>query len=148
MTSAGWYYVRFLAYSFAYLDLVLQDTPVNNFNVARRLRDSVDAVDNLGDREDNKVERLAVRFERVRVFLSYLETEEERERNSFIISDQHQLFGERIVPRIREKFEQEREWIERRVRENREKDAEELSLDPFEDEAKSLGVETKEEPET
>jgi len=28
ITSSGWYYLRLLANSFSYLDLVLQDTPI------------------------------------------------------------------------------------------------------------------------
>lgn len=77
VTSAGIYYVRTLAKTFAYLDLVLQDTPLNDENVERVLRESVFLVDNLVDREEEKLERVRARFRRVEAFLAYLRTEED-----------------------------------------------------------------------
>jgi hypothetical protein len=143
VTSAGWYYLRYLVNSFAYLDLVLQDTPINNLAVARRLTESVSAVDNLGDREDNKLERLRVRFERVKEFLAYLEAEEAAEHKQFRLSDVEHVFGERIVPALWQRFDGETDWIERRIRENREKYAEEMAVEPLEEEARVLGLESR-----
>ena len=54
MTSAGIYYVATLTKAFAYLDLVLQDTPLNDPSVEAYLRQSVFDVDNLSDRDDVK----------------------------------------------------------------------------------------------
>ncbi len=79
VTSAAWYYSRFLVKSFAYLDLVLQDRPINSGSVVRNLKSQVEEVDNLPDREDQKLDRMAVRFARVREFLDYLQREEEGE---------------------------------------------------------------------
>ena len=58
VTSAGWYYVRYLIQSFAYLDLVLQDTPVDDNGVHTELWQSVRAVDNMADREELKLARV------------------------------------------------------------------------------------------
>ncbi len=57
-TSAGWYYSRFLAQSFPYLDLVLQDTPINDSAVEKELRNAVFKVNNLGDKEEEKLARM------------------------------------------------------------------------------------------
>jgi hypothetical protein len=61
ITSAGWYYVRYLVPSFAYLDLVLQDTPLDDRAVERHLRESVDLVDHLSAREEEKLQRMNIR---------------------------------------------------------------------------------------
>jgi hypothetical protein len=121
VTSAGWYYSRFLMNSFSYLDLVLQDTPLNDGAVEERLREFVHQVDNLGDREDERLARMGVRFERVRVFLEYLEQEEEREAQEFDLARSGGIWAEPFVPAIRETIEGQIEWIERRLRENRER---------------------------
>jgi hypothetical protein len=68
VTSAGWYYVRNLVSSFAYLDLVLQDTPFSSLDVEREMRDSVFKVDNLSDRDEDKIARMGVRFWRIERF--------------------------------------------------------------------------------
>lgn len=81
VTSGGWYYSRFLAGLFAYLDLVLQDTPIDVSSVEEELRRSVSRVDNLADREAEKIQRMSERFERVDRFLRYLDKQEEREHN-------------------------------------------------------------------
>ena len=83
VTSAGWYFIRYLAQSFAYLDLVLQDTPLNDVAVLKLLKDSVYQVSNLGDNEEDKLDRVRARFVRVGLFLDYLAKEEEAERKEF-----------------------------------------------------------------
>jgi hypothetical protein len=80
VTSAGWYYVNYLIRSFAYLDLVLQDTPLDDTEVEGNLRQSVFEVDNLSDRDEEKIRRVNKRFERVERFLAYLNDEEDSER--------------------------------------------------------------------
>ena len=59
--------MRYLAGKFAYLDLVLHDTPIAHNTVVNKIYDLV-----------GKVE-LDDRFARVDLFLNYLESEEERE---------------------------------------------------------------------
>jgi hypothetical protein len=119
-TSAGWYYTRFLVNSFCYLDLVLQDTPLNDGDVEAQLRRSVTNVDNLGDREDEKVARLAVRFERVRTFLRYLAEEEDDEWRR-LGSKVEGVLARRFAPQLIAEIQSEMAWIDRRVRENRER---------------------------
>jgi hypothetical protein len=125
VTSAGWYYVYFLAKKFAYLDLVLQDTPLSSEEVEAFLRQSVFAVDNLHDREDEKLQRLRVRFTRVEKFLEYLKKEEEHERAEFNLEQAGGVFGDPIVPAIEDGYLRDKAWIEKRIRENRERYADE-----------------------
>jgi hypothetical protein len=137
-TSSGWYYARYLTFSFAYLDLVLQDTPMNDAGVERLLRDSVDQVDNLGGREEDKAPRTEVRFNRVSAFLDYLAREEEDERKRFGLDRIAGLLGKSFVTSIRDEFDREREWIRRRIQENRERYLEDRTVGaathPFGDE--------------
>jgi hypothetical protein len=145
ITSAGWYYLRYLVRSFAYLDLVLQDTPIDDIHVEKDLRQSVFDVDNLIDHEDRKLERVRTRFARVRTFLDYLTREEETERREFELDKYDSPIGQPVVQEIREQFEKEEKWIERRLRENREKFEEELLVRVAEEEeAAILGSEDSE----
>lgn len=125
VTSAGWYYIRYLARSFAYLDLVLQDTPLDDESVVRFLKDSVHQVNNLGDNEEDKLERVRARFVRVQRFLDYLAKEEEAERKEFNLDRRTSPLASRIMPRIRADFVEEQQWIDYRIRENRERFREE-----------------------
>lgn len=146
VTSAGWYYVRHLVPTFAYLDLVLQDTPINNQAVEKELRNSVYEVNNLLDDEDKKLERVRARFRRVEKFLDYLEKEEQGERAEFGLAKLDTPIAESIVGWIRSKFEKERDWIDRRLSENREKYKEEFADVTYTDEEKVFVDE--DEPET
>ncbi len=67
ITASGAYYWRFLVRSFAYLDLVWVDTPINVKELAKNLAELADATD------------LRVRFRRVRMFLDFLKRQEEQE---------------------------------------------------------------------
>jgi hypothetical protein len=125
ITSAGWYYQRYLVSSFPYLDLVLQDTPLNSAALEANLRDAMWSVDNLSDRDDLKIERMQVRFDRVNRFLEYLSYEEEKEREAFRLSRSRGVLGEEIVPPIKLAYQRQKEWIEYRLRENRERYADE-----------------------
>lgn len=121
ISSSGWYYLIHLSSTFCYLDLVLQDTPINSDEVFSRLTESVRVVDNLGDKESNKKQRLEVRFERVEEFLEYLDTEENSEVEQ--LTDHSKLrhfFG----PKIREQYNKEREYIRQRMQLRREKQEE------------------------
>jgi hypothetical protein len=135
ITSAGWYYARYLVRSFSYLDLVLEDTPLNDPAVEERLRGDVEEVDNLSDREDEKLNRMQVRFRRVRTFLMYLRYEEDREQSEFEVSLRGGIWAEPFTPAIQEEIEKEIAYIERRLRENRERFAEELVFGPDDEES-------------
>lgn len=101
VTSSGWYYSRYLVRSFAYLDLVLQDTPMNDPNVEHALRKAVYDVDNLSDWDEQKLPRMQVRFDRVRKFLEYLSEEEEVEQTQFQLSHPGWYLGRTVCPGYR-----------------------------------------------
>ncbi|MDQ7839245.1 MAG: hypothetical protein RDU59_12225 [Thermodesulfobacteriota bacterium] len=128
VTSAGWYYHKYLVRSFCYLDLVLQDTPFNSADIANKIKESVYLVDNLYDREEEKIKRVETRFARVNLFLDYLKTEEIKENERFQLNTIDNILTEPIVDSIREQYEKEREWIRKRIRENRERYSDETTL--------------------
>lgn len=134
VTSAGWFFYRYLIETFAYLDLVLQDTPFNDSQVMFNLRQSVYDVNNLPDFEDKKLERTEARFSRVERFIAYLEGEENSERGRYALDGRQSPIAEPIMPRIRAEFEEERSWIRSRIKENREKFKEERAFRTYEDE--------------
>lgn len=123
VTSAGWYYVRHLSYKFAYLDLVLQDTPLDDHDLARNLQQSVYNVSNLADREAEKNERMLVRFNRTQLFLDYLKVQEDAEFDRYNLEGLPAPLNVRFVSTIQNEYSQEREYIERRLREGRLEDA-------------------------
>lgn len=142
VTSAGWYYSRYLVRSFCYLDLVLQDTPFDNRQVAEDLKQSVYLVDNLYDREEDKLERVDARFKRVELFLDYLKSQEDQERSYFELPSADgshvQPIVQPIIDPIREQYESERDWIRRRIVENRERYADEIIFENLEEDALQL----------
>ena len=133
ITSSGWYYLSCLAETFAYLDLVLQDTPLNDGAVEYQLRQSVYAVNNLIDEGPDKLERVQARCDRVERFLEYLKAEEDRERAEFGLDRLNTPIATPIVPRIQSSFKSERDWILQRLSQNREKYREEFSYTTFDD---------------
>lgn len=133
-TSAGWYYLTHLVRSFAYLDLVLQDTPLNDETVVDKLERSVHEVDNLADKEDLKLQRMGVRFSRVQEFLIYLEAEEEQEVKHHRLTGVNSVLADPITPKIIEAFARQRSYIETRLRENRERLDEEVMVFDMTDE--------------
>ena len=147
VTSAGWYYMRYLVHSFPYLDLVLQDTPLNSTNVEQELRDMVFQVDNLKDKEEEKEKRNAIRFARVNRFLEYLKAEEEAEFETFQLGRLDSLLATKYVPGITHQFERQKAYIQRRVAQNREKFAEELPFEIPEDESNMLSDDDLTEPD-
>ena len=138
VTSSGWYYSGYLVRSFCYLDLVLQDTPFNNSDIAKQLKQSVYLVDNLYDREEDKIQRVETRFARVELFLGYLESEESAERDRFQLNPIDNIIAQRIVAPIREQYEKEREWIRTRIKENREKYSDDAIFEHLEEESVEL----------
>src|ERR1035437_7691202 len=104
----------------SYIDLVLQDTPLNDSDTEKVLRSFVQQVDNLSDREEEKLARLEVRFARVRAFLAYLRSEEEDEATLYELRRSGGVWATPFMPDIISQIEREIEWIERRLKENRE----------------------------
>lgn len=128
-TSSGWYYSTFLVKSFAYLDLVLQDTPLDDSEVERSLRTLVTQVDNLTDRDDQKLERMHVRVARVRTFLRYLDGQEGREQQRFDLPTRGGIWADRVVPSISVHIEREITWILTRLQVNRERYVEDIHIE-------------------
>jgi len=120
LTSAGVYYLRYLVCSFSYMDLVLQDTPLNDPEVERKLREWVEQVNNLGDRDDQKLARMDVRFARVKLFIEYLKAEEAKEVSAFSLSRVGGAWPVNLMSPIAEQVHREIEWIDRRLKQNRE----------------------------
>jgi hypothetical protein len=128
VTSAGWYYSTYLVRSFAYLDLVLQDTPLDDSQIEETLRGYVQDVDNLSDREEQKLQRIEVRFARVILFLKYLLVEEQREQSESDLQRRGGIWAEPFVPAIAAQIDNELSWILRRVKENRERFADDIRI--------------------
>jgi hypothetical protein len=147
VTAAGWYYLKYLATTFAYLDLVLQDTPLNDDELEKSLRQSVYDVNNLADREEEKYERIQVRFNRTQNFLTYLAAEESREFEMFNISELPSPLSVEFMPTIQHRFDEDRAYIEKRLREGRLEDAPDQPEDTFEKQLKlaldDLDIETE-----
>jgi hypothetical protein len=70
---------------------------------------------------------MAVRFKRVQTFLSYLDSEEKHEASTFDLARRGETWAESFVPEIMDQVNQEISWIERRLRMNAEKVAEDMS---------------------
>lgn len=128
VTSAGWYYFEKLARSFVYLDLVLQDTPLDDSSLMKSLKDSVYRVDNLSDPEEDKLLRMQARFSRVSLFLDYLGAQEQVEAKIYGLIGMGGVMAGEYVPGIRQAFEKQRDHIASRISENREKYVEDSYL--------------------
>jgi len=133
VTSAGWYYAQYLTHSFCYLDLVLQDTPINEKHIQKELKDAVLQVDNLIDRDNEKMLRMEVRFRRVENFIKYLQSDEEREQNKYNLQN-NRLLHKKFIPEIKKEYEAQRDWIKKRLCENRERFVEDLIFESNENE--------------
>lgn len=99
-TSAGNYYLCSLHKEFAYIDLVLQDTPLNDLAIAQELTEYMKQVDNLSGKEEDKRERILVRFNRIKLFLEYLLQEESHEMTSISEAPINIIFKTKFVPTI------------------------------------------------
>ena len=119
VTAAGWYYMKQLMRTFTYLDLVLQDTPLNDVGLEHTLRQSVYDVNNLADRDNEKWARMKVRFDRTQRFLDYLSSEEARDYSLFDLRRTPPPFSQQFMLPIVEKFAEDRPHIEERLRDGR-----------------------------
>jgi hypothetical protein len=104
------------------------ETPLDDSKVEEALRAYVYEVDNLSDREDQKLDRMRVRFSRVRAFLAYLLKEENNEQARFGLQEQGGIWAAPFIPAISDQIEREIAWIQRRVEQNREKYAEDIRI--------------------
>lgn len=130
ISSAGWYYYKYLVRAFAYLDLVFQDTPLNEPELAKKLKNLVIDVDEIADVQAFMPERMELRFERVGAFLDYLLREERKEREKFSLSTLTGIFNQELMPDIQNQYMRERRWIERRIKDKAEKQTDDtLALD-------------------
>lgn len=102
ITAAGAYYIKYLCNSFAYLDLVFIDTPLLDQAAAKRIAGMA------------KVGDMAIRFDRVRMFLDYLEEAESRELAA--AAARGGLYREGLIARIREEVEKEIRVIARKTK--------------------------------
>jgi hypothetical protein len=143
VTQAGWYYDRYLVRSFSYIDLALQDTPINDPQTEAELRDWVQQVDNLGDRDDQKLTRMDIRFARVRAFVDYLKREEAEEEDAFDLSRAGGAWSLPLMTGIAGQIDREIEWIERRLKQNRELFPDDVRL--WEDDPGLLDTSTEDE---
>jgi hypothetical protein len=84
ITAAGWYYYNYLSRSFAYIDLIFMDTPINDDGVLKSLLEYVISVDTITENyPHNRLEKNELRFSRVNEFMKYLQKEESQERERF-----------------------------------------------------------------
>jgi len=97
ITASGMYYHTIFAKSFAYLDLMWQDTPFNDDKIAKQLARKMHDI------------LMKDRFDRVEIFLDYLEKEEKREfdQSAIVLSDQNQFYG-RVIPYIKDGYERDK----------------------------------------
>jgi hypothetical protein len=101
ISASGAYYWRYLVRSFAYLDLVLVDTPVID-------RPTAEALANMA-----KVTDMTMRFERVRRFLDYLATQENDELT--VARHREGPYTEALITGIAAQVEKEIEVIKRKT---------------------------------
>jgi hypothetical protein len=121
ITAAGRFYLKFLVSDFCYLDLVLQDTPIDDWIVHKQLLELVKQVDNLAGKQSETRQRLEVRFTRVGAFLDYLRKEESRELEELRRNGGSPRFDCNFTDSIEKEFCERRSYIQKRLEENRDK---------------------------
>lgn len=121
ISSAGWYYYKYLVRAFAYLDLVFQDTPLTDEHLAANLKELIIEVDKISDIQEYLLDRMELRFKRVETFFSYLVKEEDREFSAFSLGQVSGILSQRFMPGIIGQYQKEREWIEERIRQKADK---------------------------
>jgi hypothetical protein len=91
--------MRYLAAKFAYLDLVLHDTPIADNAVVSQIYGLVSNVE------------LEDRFARVDLFLNYLGSEEEREYAAILATSESMPLRRRLIPDMLREFHEDRAFI-------------------------------------
>jgi hypothetical protein len=113
---------------------------LNEPGIEQFLRNSVHNVDNLADREEEKVQRVLSPCERVERFLDYLSAEEEMERAKCRLDEDDHPMADPIMDDIWREYKQEKEWIMRRLAENRERFQDDAPFVYDASEARSVGL--------
>lgn len=130
LSSAGWFYFKFLVRAFAYLDLVFQDTPIDDRDAVNKLKQLIIDVDEIAEKQEFMSERMELRFERVEIFLSYLLKQEQKEHEKFSLKQHSGALSQEFMPNIIVQYEKERDWIKSRISEKAEKQTDDtLELD-------------------
>jgi len=97
-TSAGYYYLKSLHVEFSYLDLVLQDTPIDDEETSKSITELMRQVDNLSGKEEDKYNRMLIRFNRVNEFIEYLLQQENQEQSVIKSLPINPVFLTKFVP--------------------------------------------------
>lgn len=128
VSSAGWYYAKFLANSFAYLDLMLEDTAFDNQQVVNQLVKISEDVDAIVDSPQDRLRKVELRLQRVDAFVRYLAAEEQKERRLYGLDRRADTLAIPVMTMIAEQFEREKAYIRDRLRQNAENRPEQLPL--------------------
>jgi len=107
ITNCGDYYLNILSKRFVYVDLILADTPIADYDLVLELR----RVLHLSDIEK--------RFERTNKFINYLYNMEERERQLHPEYLTSSLCKYRHCGMLKNRFSNERKYIKNRIRNRR-----------------------------
>ena len=99
VTATGRYYLVYLYCRFAYMDLVMQDTPFLDENYFRSIAAKCESVD------------MKIRFGRCEDFLRYLEDQEEEELITLEKLGGDITWRRRFIPRMKKSFEKEKQFI-------------------------------------
>ena len=130
VSSGGLYYSKFLANSFAYLDLMLEDTAFEDHEMAKALARQVEVIDAVGDSPQTRSSKTELRFKRVDMFLDYLTERERTERTTYALDRRSDKLGDAVMAPIRTQFEREKTYVRSRLAQNAESTPEQLPLDP------------------
>lgn len=103
ITAAGRYYLINLTHEFVYLDLVLIDTPISDFNLHKYLKKFVHSTE------------IEIRFERTRLFLDYLVQFEDEEFKSHPEYLHSEFSNKRFCENIARQFKEEEKQIRRKI---------------------------------
>jgi hypothetical protein len=115
VTSAGIYYYKYLVQAFAYLDLVLLDTPIEDDKVVNVIFGLSKELEKISDQRSCLEEKMNKRFERAEVFLDYLEKCENAELAMAHHRDDSTGITNQFVPRIRLQYDIEKKGILERI---------------------------------
>jgi len=127
-SSAGWYYAKFLANSFAYLDLMLEDTAFDNQLVVDQLVGISEQVDAIVDSPQDRLRKVELRFQRVDAFVRHLTAVEQKERREFGLDRRTDTLSVDVMAPVAEQYEREKAYIRDRLGQNAENRPEQLPV--------------------
>lgn len=117
-TSGGWYYARYLCNKFAYLDLVSEDTALDNRGVVESLWDLSQEINRIRgsyvDSEDERVHKLDLRFRRVDTLIRHFEKMEGDERAAFGLKSRVGIVAEPVMTSVATTYRAEQAFIKER----------------------------------